>query len=86
MKIIDGKSTSLEIQQELYDQVLLIKENGGKVPHLAAVSGLGMMVLVKHMLNAKVKACQRVGFESSLIQLETSISEKRFTCRNSKIK
>ncbi|MDB4710334.1 bifunctional methylenetetrahydrofolate dehydrogenase/methenyltetrahydrofolate cyclohydrolase FolD [Flavobacteriales bacterium] len=75
MKIIDGKSTSLEIQQELYDQVLLIKENGGKVPHLAAVL-VGNDGASQTYVNAKVKACQRVGFESSLIQLETSISEK----------
>lgn len=75
MKIIDGKSTSLEIQQELYDQVLLIKENGGKVPHLAAVL-VGNDGASQTYVNAKVKACQRVGFESSLIQLETSINEK----------
>jgi methylenetetrahydrofolate dehydrogenase (NADP+) / methenyltetrahydrofolate cyclohydrolase len=75
MKIIDGKSTSLEIQQELYDQVLLIKENGGKVPHLAAVL-VGNDGASQTYVNAKVKACQRVGFESSLIQLETSITEK----------
>ncbi|MDG2370471.1 MAG: tetrahydrofolate dehydrogenase/cyclohydrolase catalytic domain-containing protein [Flavobacteriales bacterium] len=75
MKIIDGKSTSLEIQQELYEEVLQIKENGSKVPHLAAVL-VGNDGASQTYVNAKVKACERVGFESSLIQLETSITEK----------
>ena len=75
MKIIDGKSTSLEIQQELYEEVLQIKENGSKVPHWAAVL-VGNDGASQTYVNAKVKACERVGFESSLIQLETSITEK----------
>ncbi|MFL2570920.1 MAG: bifunctional 5,10-methylenetetrahydrofolate dehydrogenase/5,10-methenyltetrahydrofolate cyclohydrolase [Parvicellaceae bacterium] len=75
MKIIDGKSTSLAIQQELADQVDIIKENGGKIPHLAAVL-VGDDGASQTYVNAKVKACERVGFASTLIKLSPSISEE----------
>lgn len=75
MKIIDGKSTSLAIQQELAEQVSKIKESGGKIPHLAAVL-VGDDGASQTYVNAKVKACERVGFASTLIKLSPSISEK----------
>lgn len=75
MKIIDGKSTSLAIQQELAEQVNKIKESGGKIPHLAAVL-VGDDGASQTYVNAKVKACERVGFASTLIKLSPSISEK----------
>ena len=37
MVLIDGKKTSETIQSEIAEEVILIKNNGGKVPHLAAV-------------------------------------------------
>ena len=75
MKIIDGRSTSLKIQQELSEEVNKIKKNGGKVPHLAALL-VGNDGASQTYVNAKVKACERVGFDSTLIQLETSVSEQ----------
>lgn len=74
MNIIDGKYTSLQIQQELYEEVLEIKQKGGKVPHLAAVL-VGSDGASLTYVNAKVKACERVGFESSLISLDPSITQ-----------
>ena len=67
MKIIDGKSTSLAIQQELAEQVNKIKESDGKIPHLAAVL-VGDDGASQTYVNAKVKACERVGFASTLIK------------------
>lgn len=75
MKIIDGKSTSLKIQQELFEEVNQIKVNGGKIPHLAALL-VGSDGASQTYVNAKVKACERVGFESTLIQLDSSVSEQ----------
>jgi methylenetetrahydrofolate dehydrogenase (NADP+)/methenyltetrahydrofolate cyclohydrolase len=75
MKIIDGKSTSLKIQQELFEEVNQIKLNGGKIPHLAALL-VGNDGASQTYVNAKVKACERVGFESTLIQLDSSVSEQ----------
>ncbi|MEI6679915.1 MAG: tetrahydrofolate dehydrogenase/cyclohydrolase catalytic domain-containing protein [Mariniphaga sp.] len=74
MVLIDGKKTSEILQSEIADEVIKIKNNGGKIPHLAAV-------LVGHdggsetYVAAKVKACERVGFKSSLIRFEENISE-----------
>ena len=75
MVLIDGKKTSEIIQSEIADEVVKIKNNGGKIPHLAAV-------LVGHdggsetYVAAKVKACERVGFKSTLIRFDENITEE----------
>ena len=75
MVLIDGKKTSEIIQSEIADEVIKIKNNGGKIPHLAAV-------LVGHdggsetYVAAKVKACERVGFKSTLIRFDENITEE----------
>jgi len=75
MVLIDGKKTSEIIQSEIADEVIKIKNNGGKIPHLAAV-------LVGHdggsetYVAAKVKACERVGFKSTLIRFDENVTEE----------
>jgi len=75
MVLIDGKKTSEIIQSEIADEVIKIKNSGGKIPHLAAV-------LVGHdggsetYVAAKVKACERVGFKSTLIRFDENITEE----------
>ncbi|MEI7525590.1 MAG: tetrahydrofolate dehydrogenase/cyclohydrolase catalytic domain-containing protein [Mariniphaga sp.] len=75
MILIDGKKTSEILQAEIAEEVLLIKSRGGKTPHLAAV-------LVGHdggsetYVAAKVKACDRVGFKSTLIRFEDNVTEE----------
>ncbi len=75
MEILDGKATSASIKEELKKKVELLKENGEKVPHLAAIlvgNDGGSITYV----NAKVKACEYIGFDSTLIKYEDSISEE----------
>ena len=75
MQLLDGKKTSKEIKLELAKAVKLRKESGKKIPHLAAVlvgSDGGSMTYV----NAKVKACEEIGFESTLIKYDESFSEE----------
>jgi len=75
MQLLDGKATEQEIREELRLAVEERKANGKKVPHLAAVlvgNDGGSLTYV----NAKVKACEQIGFESSLIQYEDSVSEE----------
>ena len=75
MQLLDGKKTSKEIKIELAGAVKLRKETGKKIPHLAAVlvgSDGGSMTYV----NAKVKACEEIGFESTLIKYDDSVSEE----------
>lgn len=74
MILIDGKKTSLEIQDEIAEEVKYLKGKGKKTPHLAAVL-IGNNGASITYVNAKVKACERVGFKSTLVRLPDTISE-----------
>ena len=75
MVLIDGKKTSETIQSEIAEEVILIKNNGGKVPHLAAVL-VGNDGGSETYVAAKVKACERVGFKSTLIRFDENVTEE----------
>lgn len=75
MQLIDGKKVSEEIYQSLKVEVEKINTQGGKVPHLAAVL-VGNNPASQTYVNAKVKACEQVGFGSTLVKLDAHISEK----------
>lgn len=72
--VIDGKKISEEIQNEISEEVKKIKSSGGKVPHLAAIL-VGNDGASETYVSGKVKACEKVGFKSTLIRLEENISE-----------
>jgi methylenetetrahydrofolate dehydrogenase (NADP+)/methenyltetrahydrofolate cyclohydrolase len=74
MVLLDGKKTSNDIKEELKVKVDKLKANGKKVPHLAAILVGGDGASITYV-NAKVKACEYVGFDSSLIKLPTDTSE-----------
>jgi methylenetetrahydrofolate dehydrogenase (NADP+)/methenyltetrahydrofolate cyclohydrolase len=74
-KILDGKATAAQIKDELKLAVDKLLETGKKAPHLAAVI-VGENGASLTYVNAKVKACEAVGFGSSLIKLPEDISEK----------
>lgn len=75
MQIIDGKKTAEEIKNEIASRVAEIKSEGGKIPHLAAVL-VGNDGASQTYVGAKVKSCEQVGFISTLIRLEQSVSEE----------
>ena len=75
MQRLNGKTTAEEIRAELKTAVTDRKQKGMKVPHLAAVlvgNDGGSMSYV----GAKVKACDEIGFNSSLIQFDDSVTEE----------
>lgn len=74
MTILDGKKISDDIKNEIAEEVQQMKDRGEKVPHLAAII-VGSDGASLTYVNSKVKACERVGFESTLIQLSSSTSE-----------
>jgi methylenetetrahydrofolate dehydrogenase (NADP+) / methenyltetrahydrofolate cyclohydrolase len=74
MILIDGKKTSEEIQVEIAGETAALKSSGKKVPHLAAVL-VGNDGASETYVNGKVKACEKVGFKSTLIRLPDSASE-----------
>ena len=75
MQIIDGIRISSEIKQELAIQVIERKTLGKKIPHLAAIL-VGNDGASMSYVNAKVKACEEIGFESTLIRYDSSVSEE----------
>ena len=75
MILLDGKKTSADIKQEIAKSVEEIKKQGRRAPHLAAVL-VGSDGASMTYVGAKVKACQLVGFESTLIKLPEDTSEK----------
>ena len=74
MIVLDGKKTSNEIKAEIAVSVKEIIANGARPPHLAAVI-VGDDGASLTYVGSKVRACKRVGFESTLIKLPESISE-----------
>ena len=74
MKIIDGKKVSNEVLDEIKLAVQNRKKLNLKIPHLAAVL-VGDDGPSQTYVNSKIRACDRVGFESSLFQFDKSITE-----------
>lgn len=74
MEILDGKKISNQIKDEIAEIVQKIKKDGEKVPHLAAVI-VGNDGASLTYVGSKVKACERVGFESTLVKLPSTTSE-----------
>ncbi|MDN4165944.1 tetrahydrofolate dehydrogenase/cyclohydrolase catalytic domain-containing protein [Cytophagales bacterium LB-30] len=73
-QILDGKKISEEIKAEIAEEVAKMKSQGQKAPHLAAVlvgNDGGSQTYVSH----KVKGCEQVGFESTLLTFEDTITE-----------
>ena len=74
MIVLDGKKTSNDIKAEIAESVKEIVANGSRPPHLAAVI-VGDDGASLTYVGSKVRACKRVGFDSTLIKLPETISE-----------
>lgn len=74
-KIIDGKAVAAKIKKEIADEVVQLRKEGRKIPHLAAI-------LVGHdggsetYVANKVRTCDELGFKSSLIRYENDVTEE----------
>ncbi|MDC0338423.1 bifunctional 5,10-methylene-tetrahydrofolate dehydrogenase/5,10-methylene-tetrahydrofolate cyclohydrolase [Flavobacteriales bacterium] len=75
MVLLDGKKTAQDIQLEIAEKVKCLKADGKKTPHLAAILVGGDGASLTYV-NAKVKACEKVGFESTLVHMDTTTSEE----------
>ncbi len=80
MQIIDGKTTSQKVKDEIAAEVAEMKSKGLRAPHLAAV-------LVGHdggsetYVASKIKACEYVGFTSTLIRYEEDVTEEELLAK-----
>ena len=75
MIILDGKKTSNEIKEEIKITVNSMKASGERPPHLAAIL-VGNDGASLTYVGSKVRSCEYVGFDSTLIRLESNISEE----------
>jgi len=76
MQILDGKKAAQAIKDGLKIDVAALAAEGKKIPHLAAIL-VGTNGASETYVAAKVKACEEVGFKSTLIRLEADISEMK---------
>jgi len=74
MQLIDGKATSQAIKLEIAQEVKAMLASGMKKPHLAAVL-VGNDGGSETYVAAKIKACEEVGFNSSLVRFGSDVSE-----------
>ncbi|MBS1782376.1 MAG: bifunctional 5,10-methylene-tetrahydrofolate dehydrogenase/5,10-methylene-tetrahydrofolate cyclohydrolase [Bacteroidetes bacterium] len=74
MQLLDGTAVSGQIKLELKNELNEWKVQGGKVPHLAAIL-VGNNPASEAYVGNKVKTCAELGFESTLLRFDTSISE-----------
>lgn len=72
---LDGKETANTIKEEIKSTVAAMKATGDRAPHLAAVL-VGNDGASLTYVGSKVRSCEYVGFDSTLIQLEEDISEE----------
>ena len=75
MQLLDGKKTSEDIKNEIATKVKAMKDNGEKVPHLAAVI-VGTDGASLTYVGSKVRSCEQIGFESTLVSLPADITEE----------
>ena len=74
MVILDGKSLSGKIKLDLKEEVDKIKSQGERPPHLIAIL-IGENAASHTYVNAKKKACDEIGFQSTVIKLPKTISQ-----------
>lgn len=75
MQLLDGKKVSEEIKNEIAAEVAQIKARGEKVPHLAAVL-VGSNGASLTYVGSKVKTCEKIGFDSTLVSLPEEATEE----------
>ena len=80
MQILDGKKTSEDIKNEIAAVVQKMKADGQKVPHLAAVI-VGNNGASLTYVGSKVKSCQQIGFDSTLVALPETITESELLAK-----
>jgi len=74
-QILDGKEVSQHLQDKIREKVVILKKNYGRAPHLAAIL-VGHDGASETYVANKVKSCEKAGFVSTLIRLDSNVSEE----------
>ena len=75
MQLLDGNACSEEIRKEIKNEVEAIISTGGRPPHLAAVL-VGKDGASQNYVAFKIRDCEEVGFDSTTIRMDASITEQ----------
>jgi methylenetetrahydrofolate dehydrogenase (NADP+)/methenyltetrahydrofolate cyclohydrolase len=75
MQLLDGKLAAKTTREQLTLDVAQLAIEGKKIPHLVAVL-VGNNPASETYVSAKVKACEEVGFKSTLIRFEDNVEER----------
>ena len=84
MELLDGKSIADKVKSEIAQEVELIKSKGGKIPHLVAIL-VGNDGASETYVGHKEKSCKQVGFNSTLLRFEDTITEKELLAEVEKL-
>lgn len=74
MQLLDGKKISAEVLTEITEEVKKMKQSGKRPPHLAAIL-VGADPASETYVASKVRHCELVGFDSTLVRFEASVAE-----------
>lgn len=75
MQLLDGKYLSKIIKAEIAEEVSELKNRGKKIPNLAAIL-VGENPASAAYVKSKIKSCEQVGFKSTMIKREATITEE----------
>lgn len=75
MRLLDGKKLAKKTRDNIKEEVTKIIANGGRAPHLAAIL-VGENPASKAYVKMKIKDCEQVGFKSTLIKKDDSVTEE----------
>jgi len=74
MQILDGKLVAQAVKDDLKQKVAVLKQQGKKTPHLAAIL-VGNNGASETYVASKVKTCEEIGYASTLIRFEETVDE-----------
>ena len=80
MELIDGKKISKEVRDEIALEVSKLIASGHRAPHLAAIL-VGNDGGSESYVAGKMKACEEVGFKSTLIRFDTNVTEEELLAK-----
>jgi methylenetetrahydrofolate dehydrogenase (NADP+)/methenyltetrahydrofolate cyclohydrolase len=84
MQILDGNATSEFIKTQIKEEVDALKAGGGKIPHLAVIM-VGNNPASAAYVGNKVKTCKELGFESTHLQFDVTITEEQLLSEVNKL-
>lgn len=74
MLLLDGKTASAAVKQELLEQTRALLQAGKRPPHLAAIL-VGTNGASETYVASKVKNCEEIGFRSTFIRFDQDVAE-----------